>query len=104
VKGRNCILIDDIVDSAGTLCNAAVALKNEGAEKVWAYATHGVLSGGAVARVAASPLEQLVITDSIPETEAVRDCRNITQISVAPLIAEAISRISSERSVSSLFI
>jgi ribose-phosphate pyrophosphokinase len=103
VKGRRCILVDDIVDSAGTLCNAAEALKDAGAKSVAAYVTHGVLSGGAVARVGASPLEALVTTDSILATEAVRVSRNIRQITIAPLMAEAISRISEEKSVSSLF-
>jgi ribose-phosphate pyrophosphokinase len=100
VKSRHCILIDDIVDSAGTLCNAAEALAEAGAA---AYVTHGVLSGGAVARVTASPLEALVITDTILATEAVRVARNIRQLSVASLIGEAIRRISDEQSVSSLF-
>jgi len=103
VKDRRCVLVDDIVDSAGTLCNAAEALKAEGAKSVHAYVTHGVLSGGAVARVTSSPLEKLVITDSIRATEAVRVSRNIEQLTIAPLMAEAISRISEESSVSSLF-
>jgi len=103
VEGRHCILIDDIVDSAGTLCNAATALIETGAKGVYAYCTHGVLSGGAVARVAASPIEELVLTDSIVATEAVRLSRNIRQLTIAPLMAEAILRISEERSVSSLF-
>ena len=103
VEGRTCILVDDIVDSAGTLCNAAVALSQRGATSVSAYVTHGVLSGGAVARVTASPLEQLVITDSIQATEAVRVAQNIEQLTVAPLIGEAMMRISQESSVSSLF-
>ncbi|MGE0657872.1 MAG: ribose-phosphate pyrophosphokinase [Reyranellaceae bacterium] len=103
VKGRRCILVDDIVDSAGTLCNAAEALMEAGAATVAAYVTHGVLSGGAVARVGASPLEALVTTDSIQATEAVRVSRNVRQITIAPLIAEAMRRISDERSVSSLF-
>ena len=103
VKGRRCILVDDIVDSAGTLCNAAVALMDSGAKSVSAYVTHGVLSGGAVARVTSSPLERMVITDSIQATEAVRLARNIEQTSIAPLMAEAINRIASESSVSSLF-
>ena len=102
-NGRRCILIDDIVDSGGTLCNAAVALMEAGAKSVHAFCTHGVLSGGAVARVAVSPLEQLVTTDSIQATEAVRVSRNIRQLTIAPLLAEAIMRISEERSVSSLF-
>jgi ribose-phosphate pyrophosphokinase len=103
VKGQSCILVDDIVDSAGTLCNAAEALMKAGAKQVAAYVTHGVLSGGAVARVEASPLERLVITDSIQATEAVRVSRKIEQLSIAALLGEAMSRISDERSVSSLF-
>jgi ribose-phosphate pyrophosphokinase len=103
VDGRRCILIDDIVDSAGTLCNASVALKSKGASSVSSYVTHGVLSGGAVARVSSSPMDNLVITDSIQGTEAVRVSHNIKQLTIAPLIAEAISRISDESSVSSLF-
>ena len=103
VKGQSCILVDDIVDSAGTLCNAAEALMKAGAKQVSAYVTHGVLSGGAVARVEASPLERLVITDSIQATEAVRVSRKIEQLTIAPLLGEAMSRISDERSVSSLF-
>jgi len=103
VKNCRCILIDDIVDSAGTLCNAAEALIESGAKSVSAYVTHGVLSGGAVARVTASPLENLVTTDSIMATEAVRVARNISQLTIAPLIGEAMLRISLENSVSSLF-
>ena len=103
VKGRRCIMVDDIVDSAGTLCNAAEALMKAGAVSVSAYVTHGVLSGGAVARVTSSPLEELVITDSIPATEAVKLAHNIRQVTIAPLMAESIQRISEERSVSSLF-
>ena len=103
VKNRDCLLVDDIVDSAGTLCNAAVALMDQGAKSVSAYVTHGVLSGGAVARVTASPLKSMVITDSILATEAVRLAHNIRPVSIAPLMAEAIRRISEERSVSSLF-
>jgi ribose-phosphate pyrophosphokinase len=103
VAGRHCIVADDIVDSAGTLCNAAVALMDAGAATVSAYITHGVLSGGAVSRVAASPIESLVITDSILGTEAVRVSQNVRQLSIAPLMGEAIRRISDEESVSSLF-
>jgi ribose-phosphate pyrophosphokinase len=103
VEGRHCILVDDIVDSAGTLCNAATALIEAGAKAAYAYCTHGVLSGGAVARVASSPIEELVLTDSIVATEAVRLSHNIRQLTIAPLIAEAMLRISEERSVSSLF-
>jgi ribose-phosphate pyrophosphokinase len=103
VAGRRCVLIDDIVDTAGTLCNAASALIDAGASSVYAYVTHGVLSGDAVQRVVASPIEMLVITDSIVATEAVRVAPNIRQVTIAPLMAEAIRRISEERSVSSLF-
>ena len=103
VEGKRCILVDDIVDSAGTLCNAAVALKEAGASSVGAYVTHGVLSGGAVARVSSSPIEMMVTTDSILATEAVRVAQNIRQITIASLLAEAILRISNSQSVSSLF-
>ena len=103
VEGRPCILVDDIVDSAGTLCNAATALMDKGATSVSAYVTHGVLSGGAVARVGASRLKELVITDSIQATEAVRMSHNIQTISIAPLIGEAMRRTTEEHSVSSLF-
>jgi ribose-phosphate pyrophosphokinase len=103
VNGMRCILVDDIVDSAGTLCNAGVALKEAGAASVSAYVTHGVLSGGAVSRVSASPLESLVITDSIEATAAVRVSQTVRQLTIAPLLAEAMARVSEERSVSSLF-
>ncbi|MEO0961022.1 MAG: ribose-phosphate pyrophosphokinase [Pseudomonadota bacterium] len=103
VQGRSCILMDDIVDSAGTLCNAAQALLNQGAKEVSAYVTHGVLSGGAVARVSSSKLKNLVITDTIQATEAIRVSHNIRVVSIAPLIGEAMHRIAEERSVSSLF-
>ncbi len=103
VEGRFCILIDDIVDSAGTLCNAATALKKAGAEDVVAYCTHGVLSGGAVARVEGSELKELVITDSIAPPAAVADAKKVRVLTIAPLLAEAITRIADESSVSSLF-
>ena len=103
VEGRSCILIDDIVDSGGTLVNAAEALLEQGAKEVYAYITHGVLSGGAVARIPGSKLKELVITDSIMPTEAVRVARNIRVISIAQLMGEAIERTASETSVSSLF-
>ncbi|MBB42299.1 MAG: phosphoribosylpyrophosphate synthetase [Rhodospirillaceae bacterium] len=103
ITDRECIIVDDIVDSAGTLCNAAVALVEAGAKSVSAYITHGVLSGGAVSRVASSPIKSLVTTDSILSTEAVRVSHNIRQLSIAPLIGEAIARISNEKSVSRLF-
>ncbi|UUL82026.1 ribose-phosphate pyrophosphokinase [Sphingomonas sp. S1-29] len=103
VEGRFCILIDDIVDSAGTLCNAAAALKAAGAAGVVAYCTHGVLSGGAVARVENSALEELVITDSIGNHEVIQGARRIRHLTIAPLLAEAVKRIAEEASVSSLF-
>jgi ribose-phosphate pyrophosphokinase len=103
VDGRNCVMVDDIVDSAGTLCNAAAALKAAGASEVHGYVTHAVLSGGAVARVSASDLQTLVVTDSIAMTEAMRISDSIKILSVAKLMAEAIRRISAESSVSSLF-
>jgi ribose-phosphate pyrophosphokinase len=103
VKGRRCILIDDIVDSAGTLCNAAQALIDEGASWVSAYCTHGVLSGAAVARINASPLETVVVTDSIKAPQEVRASNKIRPLSIAPLLGEAIRRISEGGSVSSLF-
>jgi ribose-phosphate pyrophosphokinase len=103
VDGRRCILVDDIVDSGGTLCNAADALLAKGAIEVMAYISHGVLSGGAVARIASSSLKTLVITDSIQPTEAVRVASNIRVLSIAPLMAEAIKRTANEQSVSSLF-
>jgi len=103
VEGRFCILIDDIVDSAGTLCNAAAALKAAGAEDVVAYCTHGVLSGGAVARVDGSALRELVITDSIGNHAVVGESQRVRHLTIAPLLAEAIRRIADESSVSSLF-
>ncbi len=103
VEGRNCILIDDMVDSGGTICNAAEALLNNGAKDVHAYATHGVLSGGAVARIRGSKLKSMVVTDSIAATKDMTECPNIRRISIAPLIGEAMRRINHEESVSSLF-
>ena len=103
VKGRDCLLIDDIIDSGGTLCNAAEALLEMGAASVTAYITHGVLSGGAVARIAASKLKELVITNSIQPTSAVETAHNIRVVSIAELVGEAINRTTLEKSVSSLF-
>jgi ribose-phosphate pyrophosphokinase len=103
VSKRTCLLIDDIVDSGGTICNAAEALLNKGAKAVYAYATHGVLSGGAVARIRDSKLKSLVVTDSIAATEEIRKAPNIRRISIAPLLGDAIDRIANEKSVSSLF-
>ena len=103
VKGYSCILVDDIVDSGGTLCNAAEALLSKGAKEVYAYITHGVLSGGAVSRITNSKLKELVITDSIIPTEAVKLAHNIRVMPIAPLMGEAIGRTATESSVSSLF-
>ena len=103
VKGRNCILIDDIIDSGGTLCNAAAALMEAGAASVTAYLTHGVLSGSAVERVNGSALKELVITDTIMATDATSSSAKIRVLPIAPLIGEAIRRIADESSVSSLF-
>ena len=103
VEGRPCILIDDIVDSGGTLCNAADALLKNGATEVYAYATHGVLSGKAVARIAGSNLKSMVVTDSIEATPEMKTCANLRTISIAPLLGEAMRRINNEASVSSLF-
>jgi len=103
VEGRRCVLVDDIIDSGGTLCNAAQALIDAGAKSVAAYITHGVLSGGAVARVDNSALTELVITDTILPTDATLDSDRIRMLTVAPLIGEAVRRIADESSVSSLF-
>ena len=103
INNRDCIIVDDIVDTAGTLCNAAEALINEGANSVSAYITHGVLSGPAIERLQNSKLKELVITDSIAPTKLILDASNIRILNLAPLIAEAIRRISSDSSVSSLF-
>ena len=103
VEGRDCILVDDIVDSGGTLCNAAEALLSNGARSASVYVTHGVLSGGAVARIASAPVEMMTITDSIQATDAVQKASNIREVTIAPLLAEAMQRISDESSVSSLF-
>src|SRR3979411_1790261 len=104
VKGRNCVIMDDMVDTANTLVKAAQALKQEGAIRVVAYCTHPVLSGGAVERIAESQLDELVVTDSIPLSRAAQACKKIRVLSVAGLLAETILRISNEDSVSSLFI
>jgi ribose-phosphate pyrophosphokinase len=104
VENKTCVLIDDMVDTAGTLCVAAHALKEEGAVKVVAYITHAVLSGGAVERVATSELDELVVTDTVALSQEARDCPRIRQLSVASLLAETIRRIRDEESVSSLYI
>jgi ribose-phosphate pyrophosphokinase len=103
VAGRDCVLFDDIVDTAGTLVNAADALLAQGAKSVSAYVTHGVLSGPAVERISRSKLKSLVTTNSISTSDAVKKCSNIRELSIAPLLAEAVRRISDESSVSSLF-
>ena len=103
VHGRKCILVDDIVDSAGTLCNAAEALVGAGASSVSAYVTHGVFSGPAVERIVASSIEHIIVTDSIQATKEVENCKKIRQIPLSPLLGEAIDRISLEKSVSILF-
>ncbi len=104
VRGRSCILVDDLVDTAGTLCQAAQALKDEGAVRVIAYITHPVLSGKAVERVSASALDELVVTDTIPLGEEARKCKRIRVLSVAELLAETMRRIRDEESVSSLYV
>jgi ribose-phosphate pyrophosphokinase len=104
VTGKTCVLVDDMVDTAGTLCRAAQALKDEGATKVIAYITHPVLSGGAVARIVESALDELVVTDTIPLSEPAKRCGRIRQLSVAALLAETIRRIRDEESVSSLYV
>jgi ribose-phosphate pyrophosphokinase len=103
VAGMTCVLVDDIVDSGGTLCNTADALLRDGAEAVYGYITHGVLSGGAVARIGASHMKELVVTDTIAPTAAVLKAKNIRVVPIAPLIGEAIARTAKEESVSSLF-
>ena len=103
VSGRTCVIMDDIVDTANTLCKAATALKEHGATKVIAYCTHPVLSGGAVPRIAVSDIDELIVTDSIPLTPEAQACDRIRQLSCAQLIAETMTRISNEESVSSLF-
>jgi ribose-phosphate pyrophosphokinase len=104
VSGKTCVMIDDLVDTAGTLCQAASALKDEGAKHVVAYITHAVLSGNAVERIAGSVLDEMVVTDTIPLSEAAKKCHKIRQLSVAGLLAETIRRILDEESVSSLYI
>ena len=103
VEGRTCVIMDDMVDTAGTLCKAAQALKEHGARRVLAYCTHAVLSGNAVSRIVESELDELVVTDTIPLSEEARACSRIRQISIAELMAETMLRISNESSVSSLF-
>lgn len=103
VEGRHCVIMDDIIDTGGTLCKAADALKERGAKGVLAYCTHAVLSGGAVARIAASQLDEIVVTDTIPLTDEARQVKKIRQLSVAPILAETLSRITKGDSVMSMF-
>ena len=104
VEGKNCVMIDDMVDTAGTLCHAAGALKDRGAVSVDAYITHAVLSGPAVSRISESALDEIVVTDTIPLGEAARACGRIRQLSTAELLAETMRRIADEESVSSLYV
>ncbi|MDF1645198.1 MAG: ribose-phosphate pyrophosphokinase [Pseudomonadales bacterium] len=104
VKGRTCVIVDDMVDTAGTLCKAAEALKEHGAEKVVAYCTHAVLSGKAIENILGSTLDQLVVTDTIPLTKSAQDCGRIRQLSLDNLLAEAIRRVSNEESISAMFL
>jgi ribose-phosphate pyrophosphokinase len=103
VEGKTCILVDDMVDTAGTLCKAAEALKQHGAAKVVAYCTHPVLSGAAIANINGSQLDELVVTDTIPLSEDARKCSKIRQLTLANLLAESIRRVSNEESISALF-
>lgn len=103
VEGRHCIIIDDIIDTAGTLCKAAEALKGRGADKVSAYCVHPVLSGQAIERICDSSLAEVVVTDSIPLTEAAKACGRIKQVSLAPMLAETIKRVNTEESISAMF-
>jgi ribose-phosphate pyrophosphokinase len=103
VEGRSCVLVDDLVDTAGTLCKAAGALKEQGAAHVVAYCTHAVLSGKALSNIVSSDLDELVVTDTIPLSPEARACKRIRVLSVAEMLAEAMHRVNTEESVSSLF-
>jgi len=103
VKDKTCVILDDIADSAGTLCNAAKALKNSGAQEIYSYIVHGVLSGNALERIESSDIKELILTDTIQVSESVKNIKNIRHISIAPLMGEAIKRINSDSSVSALF-
>jgi ribose-phosphate pyrophosphokinase len=103
VAGKTCILVDDIVDTAGTLCTAAEALKEEGAIKVVSYITHAVFSGNAIERIAGSALDEMIVSDTIPLSEAAQGCNKIKQLSLDRLLAEAIRRVSNEESISAMF-
>ena len=104
VKDKDCIIVDDIADTAGTLCNAAEALKEQGALKVYAYIVHPVLSGNAIEKISKSKLDQLVVTDTIPLSEEALNCEKIRIISMAPTLAEAIRRVNNEESISAMFL
>jgi len=103
VSGRTCIIVDDMADTAGTLCAAAVALKEKGATKVVSYVTHAVFSGPAVARISASEIDRMVVTDTIPLRPEAQQCDKITQLSLDRLLAESIRRVSNEESISAMF-
>jgi ribose-phosphate pyrophosphokinase len=103
VKGRDCVIVDDMVDTAGTLCKAAAALKEHGARRVMAYCTHAVLSGAAIHNITSSQLDELVVTDTIPLTDEARACGRIRQVSLAPMLAETVRRINNEESISAMF-
>ena len=104
VKDKECIIVDDIADTAGTLCNAAAALKEQGALKVYAYIVHPVLSGNAIEKISKSKLDQLVVTDTIPLSEDAQNCEKIRIITMAPTLAEAIRRVNNEESISAMFL
>ena len=103
VSGRPCVLVDDLVDTAGTLCTASEVLKERGATQVYAYITHAVLSGPAVERIEASQIDEMVVTDTIPLRKDARSCKKIRQLSLDSLLAEAIRRVSNEESISAMF-
>lgn len=103
VKGRDCVIVDDIVDTAGTLCKAAAALKTHGASRVVGYITHPVLSGNAIENINGSELDELVVTDTIPLTQAAKQCTKIRQVTIAPMLAESLRRINNEESISAMF-
>jgi ribose-phosphate pyrophosphokinase len=103
VKGRTCLLVDDIVDTAGTLCKAAAALKEHGAKRVIAYSTHAVLSGNAMKNINNSELDQLIVSDTIPLSEEAKKCDRIEQLSMASILAESVRRVNNEESISALF-
>ena len=103
IENKTCILLDDIADSAGTLCNAAKALKNNGANEIYSYIVHGVLSGNAFSKIAESSIKELILTDTIEPSDEVKNTKNIRHISIAPLMGDAIKRINTDTSVSALF-